>query len=114
LYGEIKRELGAVFRELAQQKEGSIEEGHLCADHVHMMISIPPKHSVSQVIGFIKGKSAIFIARYFGRRRNFLGEHFWAKGYYVSTTGRDEKAIREYIRQQEENDKRIDQLGLFR
>lgn len=114
LYGEIKKEVGASIRELAEQKESKIEEGRLCADHVHMMISIPPKYSVAQVVGYIKGKSAIFVARYFGRRRNFVGEHFWAKGYYVSTAGRDEQAVREYIRRQEENDKRIDQLNLFR
>jgi putative transposase len=114
LYGKIKTELGSVFRELAQQKESAIEEGQVCADHVHMMISIPPKYSVAQVVGYIKGKSAIFIARYFGRRRNFVGESFWARGYYVSTVGRDEAAMREYIRRQEATDKRIEQMGLFR
>jgi putative transposase len=106
--------LGSVLRELAKQKESEIEEGHLCIDHVHMMISIPPKYSVAQVVGYIKGKSAIFVARYFGRKRNFVGESFWAKGYYVSTVGRDEMKMRDYIKRQEESDKRIDQLGLFR
>lgn len=114
LYGKLKMDLGPVLRELAKQKESKIEEGHLCADHVHMMISIPPKYSVAQVVGYIKGKSAIFVARYFGRKRNFVGESFWAKGYYVSTVGRDEMAMREYIKRQEETDKRIDQLRLFR
>ena len=83
-------------------------------DHVHMMISIPPKYPVSQVVGFIKGKSAIHIARiYSGRQRNFVGQHFWARGYFVSTVGRDEKVIREYIRHQEKEDRRIDQLQLM-
>ena len=83
-------------------------------DHVHILISIPPKYSVSQVVGFIKGKSAISVARnYAGRRMNFTGQKFWARGYYVSTVGRDEETIRKYIKDQEEEDKRIDQLDLF-
>jgi len=98
LYGELRRHLGEVFRRLAQQKESRIEEGHLMPDHVHMMITIPPKYAVSQVIGFIKGKSAIHLARVYGeRKRNFVGQHFWARGYWVSTVGRDEAVIREYI-----------------
>lgn len=84
------------------------------SDHVHILISIPPKYSVSQVVGFIKGKSAISIARtYAGRRKSFTGQKFWARGYYVSTVGRDEETIRNYIKNQEEEDKRIDQLDLF-
>ena len=115
LYGELRRHLGEVFRTLAAQKESRIEEGHLLADHVHMLISIPPKHAVSQVIGFIKGKSAIHVARVYGeRKRNFVGEHFWARGFFVSTVGRDEAAIREYIKTQQDADARLDQLGLFR
>lgn len=83
-------------------------------DHVHMMISIPPKHSVAQVVGYIKGKSAIHIARmYMERRRNYVGQHFWARGYFTSTVGRDEQMIREYIRNQEKEDRRIDQLKLI-
>ena len=110
LYGELRRHLGEVFRRLARQKESEIEEGHMMSDHVHMMIAIPPKYSVSQVIGFIKGKSAIHIARHFGeRRRNFVGQHFWARGYFVSTVGRDETVIRQYIRRQEVEDHRQDQ-----
>ena len=113
LYAELRRHLGAVFRDLAEQKESRIEEGHLLADHVHMLISIPPKYAVAQVVGFLKGKSAIHIARaYAGRRRDFRGQHFWARGYFVSTVGRDEKAVREYIKRQENEDKRIDQLQL--
>ncbi len=111
LYGTIREHLGEIFRRLARQKECEIEEGHLVADHVHMMISIPPKHSVSQVVGYIKGKSAIHIARQFsGRRRNFTGHHFWARGYFVSTVGRDEEVIRQYIQRQEIEDQRQDQL----
>jgi putative transposase len=114
LYKELRRHLGEVFRRLAEQKESRIEEGHLRPDHVHMMIAIPPKYAVSQVIGFIKGKSAIHLARVYGeRKRNFVGQHFWARGYWVSTVGRDEGVIREYIRKQEEEDKRLDQLRLW-
>ena len=115
LYGELRRHLGEVLRKLAEQKESRIEEGHLMADHVHMMIAIPPKYAVSQGIGFIKGKSAIHLARVYGeRKRNFVGQHFWARGYYVSTVGRDETVIRDYIRQQEAENKRLDQINLWR
>ena len=115
LVRELKQHLGEVFRKLALQKESRIEQGHLMPDHVHMMISIPPKYAVSQVIGFIKGKSAIHLARTYGeRKRNFVGLHFWARGYFVSTVGRDEAAIREYIKNQEQEDKRLDQLNLWR
>ena len=105
--------MGEVFRRLAEQKECRIEEGHLRPDHVHMMIAIPPKYAVSEVIGYIKGKSAIHVARVYGeRKRNFVGQHFWARGYFVSTVGRDETVIREYIRNQEREDERLDQLKL--
>jgi len=114
IYVQLRKELGAIFKELVQHREGKVEEGHLMADHVHMLVSIPPKYSVSQVVGYIKGKSAIHIARtYMGRRQNFVGQHFWARGYYVSTVGRDETTIREYIRKQEEADERADQLEMF-
>ncbi len=113
IFGQIRKELGEVFRRLARQKESEIEEGHLMPDHVHMMISIPPKYAVSQVIGFIKGKSAIHIARmYGGRKRNYVGQNFWARGYFASTVGRDEQVIRDYIRHQEAEDRRIDQMSL--
>jgi len=103
-----------MFKDLASQKECEVLEGHLRSDHVHMLISIPPKYAVSQVVGFIKGKSAIHIARDFiGRRRNFTGQHFWARGYYVSTVGHDEATIRAYIRNQEQEDQRLDQLNMF-
>jgi len=114
LFGEIRRELGEVFHGLARQKESLIEEGHLMSDHVHLMISIPPKYAVAQVVGFIKGKSAIHIARRFsGRQRNSTGQHFWARGYFASTVGRDKQVIRAYIRHQEKEDRRIDQLTLM-
>lgn len=114
LFGELRQHLGEVFRELAQQKECRVEEGHLLPDHVHMLLSIPPKYSVSSVIGFMKGKSAIHIARVFvGRRRNYTGQSFWARGYYVSTVGKDEAAVRKYIEEQEQADRELDQLGMF-
>ena len=85
------------------------------ADHVHMLLSIPPKYAVSQVVGYMKGKSAIHLARVYGeRKRSFVGQHFWARGYFVSTVGRDEATIREYIRHQEEEDKRLEQMNLWR
>ena len=113
IYGALRRRLGDVFRTLAEQKESRIEEGHLMPDHVHMMISIPPKYSVAQVVGYIKGKSAIHIARnYAERRRNFVGQHFWARGYFVTTVGRDEAAVREYIREQAREDLRTEKLNL--
>ena len=115
LYGELRPHLGEVFKKLAAQKESRIEEGHLMPDRVHMMIAIPPKYAVSQVVGYIKGKSAIHMARvYAERRRNFVGQHFWARGYFVSTVGRDEEVIREYIRNQELEDARLEQLNLWR
>ena len=114
LFGDLRRELGPVLRDLAQHRESEIEEGHMLLDHVHLLISIPPKYAVSQVVGYLKGKSAIHIARtYMGRQRNFTGEHFWARGYYVSTVGLDEEVVRQYIQNQEAEDRRLDQLGLF-
>jgi putative transposase len=121
MYQELRQYLGKIFHELARQKECRIEEGHLCADHVHILISIPPKYSMSQVMGFIKGKSAYAfggaklyaIARnYGGKRKNVVGQPFWARGYYVSTVGRDEGTVRKYIQEQEQEDQRIEQLRL--
>jgi putative transposase len=112
LYKELRQYLGEVFHALAAQRECRIEEGHLMADHVHMLIAIPPTYAVAQVIGYIKGKTAIHIARtYLGRRRNFTGQNFWARGYYVSTVGREEGIVRAYIQRQEAEDKRLDQMG---
>ena len=107
--------MGEVFRRLAAQKESKVEEGHLLPDYVHMLLSIPPKYAVSNVVGYIKGKSAIHMARTYGeRKRNYVGQSFWARGYFVSTVGRDEKAIREYIRNQEKEDQRLEQLNLWK
>ena len=115
LYRELRQHLGEVFRKLAVQKESRIEEGHLLPDHVHRMIAIPSKYAVAQVVGFMKGQSAIHRARVYGeQKRNFVGQHFWARGYSVSTVGRDEAVIRDYIRQQEAADKRLDQTNLWR
>jgi putative transposase len=114
LYGQIRGELGKVLHELARRKESQIHEGHLMPDHVHMLISIPPKYAVAHVMGFMKGKAAIHIARVWaGRRKSFVGQEFWARGYWVSTVGRDEEAVRRYIREQEQEDQRQDQLGLM-
>jgi putative transposase len=115
LFGELRRNLGEVFRNLAGHRATRVEEGHLMPDHVHMLLSIPPKYSVAEVVGYIKGKSAIYIARTFmGKAKNYTGQNFWARGYFVSTVGRDEKTIRDYIRNQEKEDKRQDQLAMFR
>jgi len=113
LYGQLRKELGQILRGLAMQKESEVVEGTLRADHVHMLISIPPKYSVSQVVGYVKGKSAIWVARTTGKSRNFVGQNFWARGYCVSTIGLDEETIREYVRSQEEADKKLDQLKMF-
>ena len=105
LFGDIRQALEPIFHELARQKECQIIEGHLMPDHVHMCIEIPPKRAVASVIGYLKGKSAIAIARQFaGRDRNFAGEHFWARGYAVSTVGFELEQVRAYIREQEDAD----------
>jgi len=114
LYKGLRRYLPEVFRRLAQYKESRIEEGHIHPDHVHMLIAIPPKYAVSQVVGYIKGKSAMYIARTYGeRKRNYAGQHFWARGFFVSTVGRDEELVRDYIQHHEREDQRLDQLNLL-
>ena len=114
IYGAIRKYLGEIFHELARQKESKIIEGHLCSDHVHMCVSIPPKFAVSSVVGYLKGKSAISIARNFtARKRNFAGESFWARGYYVTTVGLDEESLRTYIREQEAQDAKLEQLNML-
>jgi len=114
LYGHLRKHLGEIFHELARQKECKILEGHLHSDHIHILIMIPPKYSVSQIVGYIKGKSAINIARnYLGQKKNYTGMHFWAQGYFVSTVGTDEEVVRNYIQNQEKEDKRLEQLELF-
>ena len=106
IYGEVRQMLGEILHDLARQKEGRIIEGHLLADHVHMCIEIPPKHAVASVIGFLKGKSALAIARRAQEKdRNFVGEHFWARGYAVSTVGFELESVKKYIREQEQADK---------
>lgn len=106
LYGDVRKFLGTVFHELARQKESRIIEGNMPKDHVHMCIAIPPKYAVASVIGFLKGKSAIAVARQFGGKiKNFNGENFWARGYSVSTVGFELEQVRKYVREQEEADK---------
>ena len=115
LYGELKKYLGPVVRQLAEQRESRIEEGHLMPDHVHMLLSVPPKYAVSQVIGYIKGKSAIHLARVYGeRKRGFVGQSFRARGYFVSTVGRDEAVVRDYIKNQDSEDQKFEQMNLWR
>ena len=105
LYASLRKHLGEVFRELARHKESEIGEGHLMVDHVHMLLSIPPKYSVAGMIGYLKGKSSMIIFERFSKlKKNFKGHHFWARGYYVSTVGLDEGKIKKYIRDQDENE----------
>ena len=114
IYGSLRTYLGEILHELAKHKGIEILEGHLMRDHVHMCLSVPPKYAVSNVVGYLKGKSAIAIARRFrGKQRNFTGEHFWARGYFVSTVGLDEHVVREYIKHQEESDAIYEQKSLF-
>ena len=113
IYGGLREQLGEVLRQLALHRESRVEEGPLLVDHVHMLVSIPAKYSVAQVVGYLKGKRAIHIARELAdRSRNFVGQHFWARGSFVSTVGRDEQVIREYIQQQEREDRRLDRLPM--
>ena len=102
IYGEIRKGIGEIFHDLARQKECRIIEGHLMQDHVHMCIEVPPKYAVASVVGFLKGKSAIAIARRFSNKdKNFTGQHFWARGYCVSTVGFELETVKKYIREQE-------------
>jgi len=114
LWDGSEKDLGRMLVELARHKECRVEKGSLQPDHVPILISIPPKYSVAHVIGYIKGKSAIYVARnYAGKMKNFTGEHFWARGYFVSTIGKDEQKIKEYIQRQQQEDRRVDQLKLY-
>ena len=115
LYGKVRKYLGGVFHELASQRGSEIIEGHMVQDHAHMLIRIPPKYSVSEVIGYIKGKSAIAVARQFGsRQKNYSGERLWARGYAVSTVGFEESAVSAYIKHQEQLDSNgYDENGAF-
>ncbi len=104
LYGRMRKEVGAILRELCRQRGVELLEGHLMPDHVHMCLSIPPKYSVAHTIGFLKGKSAVRIHRTLLKERRMSGLHFWAAGYCVSTVGLDEEQVRRYIREQEKKD----------
>jgi putative transposase len=113
LYGDLRMELRDLFTRLALQKGCRIEEGHLMPDHVHMLISIPPKYSVAHIVGFLKGKTALYVANKYARKRRYKGYHFWARGYYVSTTGFNQEVVRRYIQNQEKADKASDYADLF-
>ena len=113
LYGQVRNRVGQILRILASQKGVEILEGHVCIDHVHMVLSVPPKYSVAMIIGFMKGKSAIMMHREFARHyKNYHGKSFWSRGYFVSTIGMDEEMIKEYVRNQEKHDKQSDGLEL--
>jgi putative transposase len=113
IFGTLRKEIGKILRDLCVEHEIELVEGHAMPDHVHLLLSVPPKYSVSNTVGYVKGKSAIRIHRQFlGRERNFTGFHFWARGYCVSTVGLDEQKIRAYIREQEEEERRQEQLPL--
>jgi putative transposase len=115
LYVQLRRYLGEVFRRLAERNDSQIGEGHLMSDHVHRLTSIPPKYAVQQVVGFIMRNGTTHLAGVYGEnRRNFVGQSFWARGYFVSTVGRDEEVIRNYIRDQEDEDQRLAQMKLWR
>ena len=114
IYGSLRQKIGRILRELCDQMGVELLEGHALADHVHLCVSIPPKYSVANTVGFLKGKSAVKIHRELLGERRMTGLHFWARGYFVSTVGRDEELIRNYIREQEKEDERLDQMGLWR
>ena len=113
IFGQLRKDIGKILRGLCEQQGVELVEGHAMPDHVHLCLSIPPKYSVANTAGFLKGKSAIRIHReYLGRARNFTGFHFWARGYCVSTIGLDEEAVRANIRDQEAEERRQEQLSL--
>jgi putative transposase len=112
LYGQVRRDVGRILRRLCEQRRIELIEGHAMPDHVHLCLSIPPKFAVSEAVGFLKGKSAIWLSAEVAAERRRTGRHFWARGYFVSTVGLDEKTVREYIRDQEREDRRLDQLQL--
>ena len=113
IYGQIKQDIGVILRKLCQQKGVEIIEAGACPDHIHMLVSIPPKYSVSQIMGYLKGKSSLMIFdRHANLKYKYGNRHFWARRYYVETVGRNKKQIAEYIRNQLEPDQLADQLGL--
>jgi putative transposase len=106
MYGRTRKQIGKIIRQLCRQKDVELVEGHAMPDHIHLVLSIPPKHSVAMVVGYLKGKSAIHIHRkMLGVKKGFTGKHFWSRGYCVSTVGLDEKMIRAYVKNQEELDR---------
>lgn len=114
IFGALRQNIGKIIRKLCEENKIELIEGHVMSDHIHLLVSVPPKLSVANTIGFIKGKSAIRIHReYMSRERNFTGLHFWARGYCVSTVGLDAKTVRDYIRHQEEEERREEQLSLW-
>jgi putative transposase len=105
IYGKLRKEIGSILRKLCEYKEVEMIAGTACIDHIHLCISVPPKYSVSTIVGYLKGKSAIMIfERYSKLRQNFKGNSFWARGYYVSTVGLDEEKVKKYIKNQEINE----------
>jgi putative transposase len=113
IYGKIKKEIGKILRKLCEYKGVEILEAEACPDHIHMLISIPPKYSISQIMGYLKGKSSLMIFDKFANMKYKYGNrHFWCKGYYVSTIGRNEKKIKEYIQNQLQEDLAQDQISM--
>ena len=113
IYGQIKQDIGVILRKLCQQKGIEIVEAEACPDHIHMLVSIPLKYSVSQVMGYLKGKSSLMIFdRHANLKYKYGNRHFWARGYYVDTVGRNKKQVAEYIRNQLQADQMADQIGL--
>ena len=113
IYGKIKEDIGNILRKLCQQKSVEIIEAQACPDHIHMLISIPPKYSVSQIMGYLKGKSSLMIFdRHANLKYKYGNRHFWARGYFVDTVGRNKKAIKAYIQNQLEEDKMSDQISI--
>ena len=113
IYGKIKEDIGIILRKLCQQKSVEIIEAQACPDHIHMLISIPPKYSVSQIMGYLKGKSSLMIFdRHANLKYKYGNRHFWARGYFVDTVGRNKKAIKAYIQNQLEEDKMSDQISI--
>lgn len=113
IYGKYRKEIGTILRQLCEYKGIEIIEANACIDHIHMLISIPPKYSVSKIMGYLKGKSALMIfERFANLKYKFGNRHFWAQGYYVSTVGLNEATIKKYIREQENSDKIIDKVSV--
>ena len=113
IYGQIRRDIGGILRKLCEQKGIEIIEAELCPDHVHMLLSIPPKYSVAQIMGYLKGKSSLMIFdRHANMKYKYGNRHFWCRGYYVDTVGRNRKVIEEYIRNQLQNDIANDQITM--